>query len=207
MVVNHQNFYKKLIEDYFSFLKAPKSFLQKQLDNFNSDFVDKRLVAFVFLMHVYYFFSPAYLLGTNLMSLVIVFFSVGIFYFLSQICLQSYQERIGQESYDPQKLYVFAYAFALAELTGLILNTVVLFFNLTHVFSFIGWLLSFFLMLPVLIIVIVLKLSIFKVVNPDEFSLITFFKLFLEAIIETMKNNFGYSAWRELWADYNAENI
>jgi alpha-mannosidase len=130
---------------------------------------------------------------------------VGVFYYTSQICLQAYQETISHESYDSKKLYVFAYAFSLAELTGFFLNICILIFNLTHIFSFISWLMSFFLMLPVLILVMVLKLSVFKVVKPTELSLVTFFKLFLEAVVETVKNHFAYDAWKELWADYNGQ--
>lgn len=202
---DRDNFFKTLVNDYFKFLKTPKAFLKDQLDNFRSDFVNPKLVVFVVFMHLYYIFSPAFLLGTNLISLLIVFMSIGIFYYLSQICLSTYQERIGHASYDPKRLYVFAYVLALAELTGFFLNLVILIFNLTQVFSFIAWLMSFFLMLPVLIVVIALKLSIFKVVEPDEFSPLTFCKLLLEAVIETVKNNFALDAWKELWADYNGQ--
>lgn len=205
MLPDQKDFFKKLIDDYFEFLKAPKEFLKRQLNDFDSSLVDKSLVVFVVLMHSYFVFLPSFLLGTNLMSLILVFFYVGVLYFTSQICLQNHQENIGINSFDSKKLYVFAYAFSLAELTGLFLNIIILFFNLTHIFSFVGWLLGFFFMIPVALVVAFLKLSIFKVVEPEALSIVTLFRLSIEALIETIRGKFAFDAWRELWADFNSE--
>lgn len=203
--VNKDDFFKKIVEDYFSFFKGPKQFLKEELEKFKPEQIDKKWIAFVFIMHTYYILMPSVLLSLNIVSLAFAFMGVGVFYYLSQVTLFNYQSNIGETDYEQKKLYVFAYAFALAELTGFILNVLILFFNLTHIFSFVSWLLGFFLMIPVLIIVISLKLSVFKVAQPDSFSLFTFVSYAIQALLETIKNKFGYNAWRELWADFNSQ--
>ena len=207
MTVYHQDFYKKVFDDFGAFLKGPKAFLKAQLDNFNVQEIDQKWVAFVFIMHAYYVLLPTFILTANLLVPLMLFFSIGVFYYLCQVCLVHYQENTAQAQYDQKKLYVFAYAFSLAELAGLILNLVVLFFNLTQILSIISFLLSGLLFIPVMILVILLKLSVFKVVDGNSFSLITFIKLLLEALVETVRNKFGLQAWRELWADFKNEKI
>jgi hypothetical protein len=55
----------------------------------------------------------------------------------------------------------------------------------------------------VAITVFVLKLSVFKVVFPAELSIVSFFQVLLDAVVECVKNKFGLNAWKELWADFN----
>jgi hypothetical protein len=207
MAVYHQKFFKKVFEDFFSFLKSPKKFLQESLDNYDPQWIDKKWVAFVVFMHVYFLFNPIIVFSLNIMALFYTFISIGIFYYLSQICLEKYQARIGENSFDQKKLYVFAYVFSLAELVGLALNILVFVFSLSFILSIIGWVLAFLMTIPVLLIVIFLKLSVFRVVDPNRFSIFTFVELLLEAIIETFKNRFALDAWQELWADFNSQDV
>lgn len=207
MAIYHQKFFKKVFEDFFSFIKSPKGFLQKSLDNFDPQWIDKKWVAFVVFMHVYFLFNPIIVFSLNIIALLYTFISIGIFYYLSQICLEKYQARIGENSFDQKKLYVFAYVFSLAELVGLVLNIFLFVVNLSFFLSIIGWVIAFLLTIPVIFVVIFLKLSVFKIVDPERFSLFTFVELLLEAIIETFKNRFSLDAWQELWADFNGEKV
>ena len=201
------DFYKKVFDDYFKFLKSPKEFLKEQLESFDPRWINKKWIAFVFVMHIYYLFLPAVIITTNIVSIVFAFFGVGVFYYLSQICLIKYQEQIGAEIYEQKKLYVFAYAFALAELTGFVLNILIMFFNLSQMFSVFSLILAVFATIPVFITVVLLKLSVFKVVEPEDFSLLTFLKLYIQSLVETVRNKLGYNAWVELWADFNNKGI
>ena len=211
MAVYHKEFYKKVIEDFLSFFKSPKDFLRNQLENFHPASIDKKWIGFVFFMHAYYILMPSVLISLNFIGILFAFFSIGVFYYMCQICLEKYQEGvkegIGETEFDSKKLYVFAYAFSLAELVGFILNLMMFLLNLTNIFSIFSWLLGFFFMIPVAIIVFVLKLSVFKVVLPSELSIVSFFQILLDAVVETVKNKFGLNAWKELWADFNSESV
>ena len=207
MAIYHKEFYKKVINDFGFFLKSPKSFLRNELENFKPEFVDKKLVAFVVLMHSYYAFIPSTIVMTNIALPIIVFFNIGVFYYLCQVCLTRYQANIGEDQdYSAKKLYVFAYAFSLAELVGLVFSLAILFFNLTDIFSFMSWLLSFLLTWPVALVVIILKLSIFKVAESNKPSILSFLQFLMQAIVDTVKNKFAIEAWQELWADFNSED-
>jgi hypothetical protein len=149
---------------------------------------------------------PSVLISLNFIGILFAFFGIGVFYYICQICLEKYQESIAETEFDSKKLYVFAYVFALAELVGFGLNVMMFLFNLTSILSIFSWLLGFFFMIPVAIIVIVLKLSVFKVVFPSDLSIVSFFQVLLDAVVETVKNKFGLNAWKELWADFNSEN-
>jgi hypothetical protein len=207
MAVYHKEFYKKVIEDFLSFFKSPREFLRNQLENFHPASIDKKWIGFVFFMHVYFILMPSVLISLNFIAILFAFFSIGVFYYMCQICLEKYQEGIAQTEFDSKKLYVFAYAFSLAELVGFILNLMMFLLNLTNIFSIFSWLLGFFFMVPVAIIVFVLKLSVFKVVLPSELSIVSFFQILLDAVVETVKNKFGLNAWKELWADFNSESV
>lgn len=200
----HKDFYKKVFEDYFLFIKGPKSFLQKQLDEFQPEWIDKKWIGFVFAMHIYYIFSPALLVTTNIVGVFVAFFGVGMFYYISQICMINYMANQGSVEYDQKLLYVFAYCFALAELTGFVINLSILLLNLSNPFFIVTMVLFSSLMLPVAIFMIILKLSIFKIAEPNSFSLITFIEYFIQAFIETAKNKLGFNAWKELYEDFKA---
>lgn len=202
MAVYHKEFYKKVIDDFLSFFKSPKDFLKNQLESFKPETIDKKWIGFVFFMHIYYILMPSVLISLNFIGILFAFFSIGVFYYICQICLEKYQESIGETEFDSKKLYVFAYALSLAELVGFALNLMMFLLNLTNIFSIFSWLLGFFFMLPVAIIVFVLKLSVFKVVFPAELSIVSFFQVLLDAVVECVKNKFGLNAWKELWADF-----
>ncbi len=200
----HEDFYKKVFDDYIAFLRNPKVFLRKMLETFDPAWIDKKWILFVVFMNVYYILSPVYLISLNLLALISFFFGLGVFYYLCQLCLFKYQTQIGETDYDQKKLYVFAYVFGLAEITGFLLNLIIFIFNLSHFTSIFAWLSGFLFMMPVAIIVIAFKLSVFRVVEPGNFSLVSFVELFLAAIIEAMRNKFSYNAWLEIYEDFRS---
>lgn len=199
-------FIEKIVSDFSSFIKGPKSFFESvlRIEEFH---VSKPMLVFVFFMHCYFVFLPSYLTLFNILAIVILFLSLANIYYFSQEAYLRYCELSGFKRSDSdgfgRNFYRVAYVHALAGIPILILNL------LNNVFSFVysdNFLVAAFVAtlmnLPIMLIAFYMAYKLSVVVNQGDEPIKNFFDFYLRALIKALEQGFGLFTIKEIKLDW-----